>query len=106
MPTYDIWYKRENDGRAPEYAFLEMDYKWVGEIEATSLQHLMQRLQTQVSEDEEPLLDEQRPFRVGDVVQEKVGDLPGGFWIWTPSNVWATVIAFSGGPEETPGEDT
>lgn len=102
MYTYEIWLKKENDGRAPEYAFLDADFAWVGEVKARSLRDLVMKMSmvpTADGEDPEELdLMEQRSLRVGDVVWENRAQ----HYVLTPQDVWARVQAFTGGDEESP----
>ena len=79
---YTIWYRNDNDGRAPEQPFLGEDYVWAGELDAFSPKDLANQLNT-AKEDEE-VLDKQRAFHTGDVVETG-----GKHWILTPQNVWA-----------------
>lgn len=91
---YEVWFKQDQDGRAPEYAFLENDYKWSGELEARSLKDLAGKMQ--LLDAEESGLTDHRALSVGDVVRE--GN--GAYWILTPVGLWAQVTAFEGaGPD-------
>jgi hypothetical protein len=88
MGLYEIWYKRVNDGRATEAAFLTDDYLPAGAMQADSLKELTSKLHG-IKEDDLGLLGA-RPLRVGDVVK----DPNGNWWICTFNLVWAGVLVF------------
>lgn len=90
MRTFDVWYRTAEDGRAPEHAFLDVDYTWAGETKARNLRDLHMKLDR--LDDDDPDLENQRPLRAGDVVRENSGP----YWIFTPQGVWASVHAFDG----------
>jgi hypothetical protein len=95
MRTYDVWYRREQDGRAPEFAFLDVDYQYAGEIQAASLRDLLVKLGDTTVED--PDLEGQRAIQVGDVAREDSGP----YSIFTPTGIWASVQVFDGPIDQT-----
>lgn len=89
MQKFDVWYRLKYDGRAPEYAFLEEDYKYVGVVKAESLVDLKTRISTQKRRSVEENLD-YKAFQIGDVVRAP----DGKHWVYTPTGAWARVKAF------------
>jgi len=80
--TYTVWYRKMQDGRAPDQPFLEVDYDFAGTSTAPNLKALAAKMATAGDDDQE--LDKQRRFGPGDVVQ-----LGTEFWILVPQGVWA-----------------
>ena len=85
MKTFEIWHRKIQDGRAPEFIFLDEEYSWVGEISANNLSDVVIKMHTTPPEELE-LLDN-RKLTVGDVLKDPLGT----YFIRTPSGVWATV---------------
>lgn len=88
MNTYQIWFREVGDGRAPEVVFLNDDYKWAGEIEASTAKSLGMKIAMMDPVDSE-LLDHREP-QCGDVLQ----DQNNNFQILTPSGLWSACEAF------------
>ncbi len=89
MPLYEVWFKKEFDGRAPEAALLDQDYVWAGELEASTVKELHRVIQATKAEDS--TLDQHRQLRTGDVVRVR-GAVSA--WMLTPVGIWAQVVAF------------
>ncbi len=85
MKTYQVWWCKAERARATEYAFLEEDFEWTGEMKATSPKDLVMRL-TMIDSNESELLDHRVP-KVGDVLV----DDGGSGLVLTPMGVWASV---------------
>lgn len=94
MPTYEVWFKKDNDGRAPDAAFLDLDYQWAGELETGSVKELARYVAMTKQEDSK--LDHHRVLRTGDVVRVK-GAVTG--WMMTPVGIWAQVPTFENQPD-------
>lgn len=90
MPTYEVFFKREYDGRAGDSVWLDLDYVWVGEQEATSIKDLARTIAT--TKQEESKLEQHRPLRTGDVLRIKGEGTRA--WVLTPVGIWAQVMAF------------
>jgi len=84
MNTYQIWFRTVGDDRAPEVVDL-VDYKWVGEFEASSPKALMRKIRGLDAKDSGML--EHRPPKTGDVLI----DYNENALILTPSGIWAQV---------------
>jgi len=89
MPKFEVWFRKEFDGRAPEAAWLDTEYEWAGELDAFSVKDLQRILAAQTPE--EPKLETPRPLRTGDVVRPH-GTTTG--WMLTPVGLWAQVMTF------------
>lgn len=89
MPTYEIWFKKENDGRAPPAVFLSQDYVEAGKLEAGSPKELYRRI-VAMKEDDSPLQGH-RALWVGDVLRDESTQRA---WILTPTLIWAQVEAY------------
>ena len=90
MTKYQIWYQRDaSSGRAPESVFLDEDYTWAGEMEASGIKDLVSKIAT--TDASESDLIQPRQLKVGDVVSLK--ELA---YILTPVGIWALVEAFGG----------
>ena len=89
---YQVWFRQNQDGRAPEVVFLE-DYKWAGEMTADSPKDLVMQIATMDDKDSE-LLDH-RQVTIGDVLQDETGKS----LIFTPSGVWSIIEVFSDSEE-------
>ena len=96
MGTHELWYCKENNGRAPEYAFLDVDYTYAGELDLGHLRELARRLCD--PDAAELALTGQRTLWVGDVVKDPAGD----HWVYTPLGFWSRVTAFDGPLESAP----
>jgi hypothetical protein len=93
MGKFEVWFKKEFDGRAPDAAFLDLDYDWAGELEAASVKDLQR--QVAVTKPEDSKLDARhRALRTGDVVHAP----DDSYWILTPVGLWASVVAFENRP--------
>lgn len=88
MKIYQVWFQTGIQSRAPSDVFLDEDYSWAGEMEASSPKDLVRRL-AEVDPKESELLDHKMPS-TGDVLLEDNGT----GWILTPLGVWAVVNIF------------
>jgi len=91
MATYEVWYRKVYDGRAPEAAFIDVDYDWAGDVQASSVKDVSLCIALMKAEDSQ--LEGHRNIRTGDVVKDPAGH----YWAFTPSGVWARVIVVEGG---------
>jgi hypothetical protein len=94
MSVFKVWFRKTNDGRAPEVVFLDLDYEEGGEIEAASLKDMAAKL-SRFKEGESPL-SQSRALRVGDVAVNQISKIA---YIFTPSTIWSIVT-----PVESPLE--
>lgn len=85
MKTFQVWFKKAPNARAPEYVFLDEDYEWKGEMKAESPKDLVRQITITNANDSELL--EHRPPNVGDVLEEDNGI----GHILTPLGVWSQV---------------
>jgi hypothetical protein len=88
MGTYEVWFKKEFDGRAGEAAFLDLDYLWAGEVTGVSVPDVQRQIS--VAKDDDATLEQHRPLRTGDVIKDPMGR----YWTLTPVGVWSEVRAF------------
>lgn len=82
---FQIYHRTEQDGRAPSAVILELEYEYVGDLAAHDRKELTLKLQ--VLSDEESSLEHTRPFELGDVIVDEIGQ----GWIMTPNTLWAQV---------------
>jgi uncharacterized protein YqfA (UPF0365 family) len=87
MSVFKVWFRKTNDGRAPEVVFLDLD-------EAASLKDMAAKL-SRFKEGESPL-SQSRALRVGDVAVNQISKIA---YIFTPSTIWSIVT-----PVESPLE--
>jgi len=85
MKTFTVWLCKESNNKAPEYVFVDKDYTFAGELDASSPKEVVKYIAYTNPKDSE-LLDH-KTLRTGDVLEDEVGN---GF-ILTPFGVWATV---------------
>lgn len=90
--NYAVYFRKAQDGRAPEAAFLAEDYALAGYMDARSPKDLVIQIATTDAKDSE--LFDHRQIAVGDVLVDENGK----GMIFTPLGVWAEVEIF--GDEE------
>ena len=90
---YEVWYRRENDGRAPEAICLS-DYDYGGTVEASSPKEIMSRSGAVSKSDDDPDdFSNLRKLKSGDVI---IRD--NNAWILTPMGIIASIFII---PEES-----
>ena len=90
---YQVWFKSTQDGRAQDTVFLDLDYRWAGELEAANPKELVMQLATTAAEDSE--LMDPRQIAVGDVLV----DANDQGWIFTPLGVFSMVTTIGVTPD-------
>jgi len=100
MPAFEVWFRKLYDGRAPEVAFLDVDYEWAGDVQAISVKDVA--LRVALMKPEESQLEGHRQIRTGDLVKEPE-PAGGRYFVFTPAGVWARVQVVEGGLAQTAG---
>lgn len=85
--SYNVWWRKSGDGRAPEYPLLEKDYTWEGVIDASSPQQAHQLINKM--DINNTVLQNHRTPAIGDVL-EGIGHQS---YIFTGMH-WAAVEVF------------
>lgn len=84
---YDVYVLKNKGGRVPSSAWLDEDYTWAGDIEATSPKDVVRRLY----QDKEDLsLAIESGLGPGDVVVDEHKEAK----ILTPNGIWAEIDIF------------
>jgi len=92
---FDIYYRNEFDGIAPDAAFLELDYSRAGSLDGHTPKEIHNDVESAVSDPSQAEgldLEGLRSLRAGDVLVSSQGQ----GWVLTPSLIWATCLIVSG----------
>lgn len=71
MPTWEVWYRTKNDGRAPDTVIIDTDYADMGDIEALTPKEAYLKLYKASPDMENPPFEGARCFKIGDIIVNK-----------------------------------